>query len=180
MNRENFGILVQQTSRKLYGFAYRILRNQEEAEDVVQEIFLKLWNMRERLGEYRSIDALASTMIRNHCIDLIRKKKIEYHREADFNNFSNFLADSPYDSLVLKESGKIIEGIIEKLPENIRIILQLHDIDGKSYEEIAEATGHNINTLRVNISRARKIIRDEFNIFNNEKRGNKQLDQKIL
>lgn len=176
MNRENFGILVQQSSRKLYGFAYRILRNQEEAEDVVQEIFLKLWNMRERLDDYRSIDALATTMTRNHCIDLIRKQKNEYRRETDLNNFSNLMVDSPYDNLVLKESGKIIEGIIEKLPENIRIILQLHDIDGKSYEEIAEATGHNVNTLRVNISRARKIIRDEFNIFYNEKRGNQQTD----
>jgi len=179
MNRENFGILVQQSGRKLYAFAYRILRNQEEAEDVVQEIFLKLWNMRERLDDYRSIDALATTMTRNHCIDLIRKQKNEYRRETDLNNF-NLLADSPYDSLVLKESGKIIEGIIEKLPENIRVILQLHDIEGKSYEEIAEVTGHNINTLRVNISRARKTIRDEFNIFNNEKRGNQQADQKVL
>ena len=180
MNREKFGILVQQSSRKLYGYAYRILRNQEEAEDVVQEIFLKLWNMRERLDNYRSIDALAVTMTRNHCIDLIRKQKNEYRTETDLNNFSNLMVDSPYDRLVLKESGRIIEGIIEKLPENIRIILQLHDIDGKSYEEIAESTGHNINTLRVNISRARKIVRDEFNIFNNEKRGNQQADQKVL
>jgi RNA polymerase sigma-70 factor (ECF subfamily) len=74
--------------------------------------------------------------------------------------------------MVLKESGMIIESIIEKMPENIRTILLLHDIDGKSYEEIALATGQNINTLRVTISRARKIIRDEFNIFHNEQRGN--------
>ena len=177
MNRESFGILVQQSGRKLYGFAFRILRNQEEAEDVVQEIFLKLWNMRDRLDEYRSIDALATTMTRNHCIDLIRKQKNEYHGETDFNKISSLMADSPYDNLVLKESGMIIEAIIEKLPENIRIVLQLHDIDGKSYEEIAETTGHNINTLRVNISRARKMVRDEFNKFQNERRGNQQAGQ---
>jgi len=172
MNREGFGILVQQLSRKLYGFAYRILRNQEEAEDVVQEIFLKLWNMKEKLDDYRSIDALAVTMTRNHCIDLIRKYKNDYPVEFDLNNYNNLTANSPYDNLVLKETGIIIESIIEKLPENIRSVIRLHDIDGKSYEEIAEATGQNINTLRVNISRARKFVRDEFNIFHNEKRGN--------
>jgi RNA polymerase sigma-70 factor (family 1) len=172
MNRESFSILVQQQSRKLYGFAFRILRNQEEAEDVVQDIFLKLWNMRERLSEYRSIEALAATMTRNHCIDLIRKQKIEYSVEIDLNNYSNISVNSPFDNMVMKESGMIIEGIIEKLPDNIRTVLRLHDIDGKTYEEIAEITGHNINTLRVNISRARKIIRDEFNIYQNEKRGN--------
>jgi RNA polymerase sigma-70 factor, ECF subfamily len=172
MNRESFSILVQQQSRKLYGFAFRILRNREEAEDVVQEIFLKLWNMREKLCEYRSIEALAATITRNHCIDLIRKQKNEYRDEIDLNNYSNLSVNSPFDNMVLKESGMIIERIIEKLPDNIRTVLRLHDIDGKSYEEIAEITGHNINTLRVNISRARKIIRDEFNIVQNEKRGN--------
>ena len=172
MNRESFSILVQQLSRKLFGFAFRILRNQEEAEDVVQEIFIKLWNMREKLNDYRSIDALAATMTRNHCIDLLRKQKNEFKGEVDFNNYSNLTANSPFENMVLKETGMIIEGIIEKMPENIRTVLRLHDIDGKSYEEIASVTGLNINTLRVNISRARKLIRDEFNIFNNEKRRN--------
>lgn len=168
MNRESFGILVHQLSRKLYGFAYRILRNQQEAEDVVQEIFIKLWNMREKLGDYRSIDALAATMTRNYCIDILRKQKNEFKGEIDFNNYSKLTVNSPFENMVLKESGMIIEGIIEKMPENIRTVLLLHDIDGKSYEEIAAETGHNINTLRVTISRARKFIREEFNIFNNE------------
>jgi len=172
MNRESFSILVQELSRKLFSFAFRILRNQEEAEDVVQEIFIKLWNMREKLNDYRSIDALAATMTRNHCIDLLRKQKNEFKGEVDFNNYSNLTANSPFENMVLKETGMIIEGIIEKMPENIRTVLRLHDIDGKSYEEIASVTGLNVNTLRVNISRARKLIRDEFNIFNNEKRRN--------
>lgn len=168
MNRESFGILVHQLSRKLYGFAYRILRNQQEAEDVVQEIFIKLWNMREKLVDYRSIDALAATMTRNYCIDILRKQKNEFKGEIDFNNYSKLTVNSPFENMVLKESGMIIESIIEKMPENIRTVLLLHDIDGKSYEEIAAETGHNINTLRVTISRARKFIREEFNIFNNE------------
>ena len=75
MTRKDFDHLVQQQSRKLYGFAFRILRNQEEAEDVVQEIFIKLWKMGEKLDEYKSIDALATAMTKNYCIDLLRKQK---------------------------------------------------------------------------------------------------------
>lgn len=168
MNRESFSVLVQQLGRKLYGFAYRILRNQEDAEDVVQEIFVKLWNMREMLSDYRSIDALAVTMTRNYCIDHLRKHKNDYKGEYDLVNYSNITEPSPYENLIVRESDMIIRRIIENMPENIRNILQLHDLDGKSYEEIAEVTGQNINTLRVNISRARKFVRDEFNKYHNE------------
>ena len=75
MTRTDFNDLIQQLSRKLYGFAFRILRNQEEAEDAVQEIFIKLWKMGQKLDEYNSIDALATTMTKNYCIDQIRKQK---------------------------------------------------------------------------------------------------------
>ena len=78
MTRTDFNHLIQRQSRKLYGFAFRILRNQEEAEDVVQEIFIKLWKMGEKLDEYKSIDALAITMTKNYCIDLLRKQKHTY------------------------------------------------------------------------------------------------------
>ena len=68
-------ILSGSLSRNLYGYAFRILRNQEEAEDAVQEVFIKLWNMGKKLDEYNSIEALAVTMIKNFCIDQLRKKK---------------------------------------------------------------------------------------------------------
>ena len=75
MTRTDFNDLVRQQNRKLYGYAFRILRNQEEAEDAVQEVFIKLWNLGNKLDSYNSIGALATTMIKNFCIDQIRKKK---------------------------------------------------------------------------------------------------------
>jgi RNA polymerase sigma-70 factor (family 1) len=167
MTREEFSILVQQLGRKLYDYAFRILRNREESEDVVQEIFIKLWNMRKKLDDYRSIDALAITMTRNQCIDTIRKSKNEYKGDLDYYSFGNMTVPSPHENMEIRESDMIIKGIIDKMPENIRTVMKQHDIDGKSYEEIAESTGHNINTLRVNISRARKFVRDEFNKYHN-------------
>jgi RNA polymerase sigma-70 factor (ECF subfamily) len=76
--------------------------------------------------------------------------------------------------MVLKESDEIIRNIIENMPEATGMLIKFHDLEGKSYEEIAESTGQNINTLRVNISRARKYVRDEFNKYNYERRGNKK------
>src|SRR5450759_1353818 len=75
MTRADFNDLVRQLNRNLYGYAFRILRNQEEAEDAVQEVFIKLWNLGKKLDEYNSIGALATTMIKNFCIDQLRKKK---------------------------------------------------------------------------------------------------------
>ena len=75
MTRDDFNELVRQQSRNLYGYAFRILRNQEEAEDAVQEVFIKLWNLGEKLDKYDKPMALAITITKNLCIDQIRKKK---------------------------------------------------------------------------------------------------------
>ncbi len=176
MNRESFIILVQQLGRKLYGFAFRILRNREEAEDVVQEIFLKLWNMKEKLGEYRNIEALTITMTRNYCIDHLRRKRNEFRGDFEHSSYGSLTVPSPHENMVMIESDSIIKAIIEQMPEGTKNIIKLHDIDGRSYEEIADDTGQNVNTIRVNISRARKFIRDEFNKYQYERSGNKQAD----
>jgi RNA polymerase sigma-70 factor (ECF subfamily) len=172
MDNKSFSILVQQLGRKLYAKAYRILRDQEESEDVVQDVFIKLWKMGEKLNDYKSIDALAVTITRNCCIDLLRKNKTEYLEDTDLQRYANSTLPSPLDNMVINESDSIIRSIIEKLPDNARSLIQLHDIDGRSYEEIAMETGDNINTLRVNISRARKFIRDEYKKYHNEQIGN--------
>ena len=180
MTRNDFEHLIQQLSRKLYGSAYRILRNQEEAEDVVQEVFIKLWNMSEKLDQYKSIDALATTMTRNYCIDLIRKQK--YYSTVDYNiiDHQNITSPSPHEQMENLESGEILNIIIGSLPESFRIVFKLRDIEGASYEEIAEKTDQNINTLRVILSRARKIIRDEYKKYQYERRGIEKADRKVL
>ena len=180
MTRTEFDDLIKQQSRKLYGFAFRILRNQEEAEDVVQEIFIKLWKMGDRLDEYKSIDALALAMTRNYCIDLLRKQKHLYNGDFSASDFQNFAAPSPHEQLENIESGEILNKIIEGLPETYRDVIKLKEIEGESYEEIAEKTDQNINTLRVTLSRARKIIRDEYKKYQYERRGIEKINRKVL
>lgn len=154
-------------SRMLYMYAYRFVNNREEAEDVVQEVFVKMWNMGQKLDRYDSIEALATTMTKNYCIDILRKQK---HLSDDNVIGQLSYEKSPQDLIEQAESATIIRRIIESLPELYRNVINLHEIDGMSYEEISSKTGQNINSLRVIISRARSTIRDEYNKYFYEKR----------
>ena len=180
MTRADFNDLVRQLNRNLYGYAFRILRNQEEAEDAVQEVFIKLWNMGRKLEEYKSIGALATTMIKNFCIDQIRKKKHFIQEESEGKDFQNPGSASPYELMESRESEDILYHIIDQLPDIYKDAIRLREMEGLSYEEIAEKTDQNINTLRVTLSRARKIVREEFNKYQYERRGIKEVNRKVL
>jgi RNA polymerase sigma factor (sigma-70 family) len=180
MTRIEFNGVVRQLNRRLYIYAFRILRNQEEAEDAVQEIFIKLWKMGDRLKEYKSMEALAATMVKNFCIDQLRKKKPGIQEEFNNNNSFNLTTLSPHEQLEEKESKSILQKIIGNLPDIYKKVIELREIEGFSYEEISEKTGQNINTLRVNLSRARGFIRDEYNKYHDEHKGIKQATRKVL
>jgi RNA polymerase sigma factor (sigma-70 family) len=176
MKRADFNDLVLQQSRNLYGYAFRILRNQEEAEDAVQEVFIKLWNMAKKLDEYKSVEALAVTMTKNYCIDQIRKKKPFIREDLENRNVQDINNESPHELMENMESEEILNHIIDHLPQKYNIVIRLKEIDGLSYEEISVKTDQNINTLRVTLSRARKMIKEEFNKYQYERRGIKATD----
>ena len=180
MTRPEFDLLVRQLSRKLYGFAFRILRNREEAEDVVQETFIKLWNMEEKLKEFKSIEALATTMTRNYCIDILRRQKPVFSGDLSIIDYNDSTSPSPLDLMEKSESRDILNEIVGNLPDSYKEIIQMRDIEGESYEEIAAKTNQNINTLRVTLSRARKYIREEFNKYQYERRGIEKAAGKVL
>lgn len=176
MTRSDFNDLVHQMNRKLYVYAFRFLHNNEEAEDAVQEVFIKLWKMGDKLDEYTSVDALAITMTKNYCIDQIRRRKTISDEEKIREDFLNVTTPSPYDEMENTESYDIILKIIDHLPESYQKMIRLRDVDGFSYEEIAAQTDQNINTLRVVLSRARKIIREEYNMINYERGRVRQIN----
>ena len=180
MTRLEFNNHILQLSRKLYVVAFRFLKNQEEAEDAVQEVFIRLWNRKDQLSQYNSVEALAMTATKNYCIDQLRKTRtiqLDAFRikPAIFND-----RDIPDDILESKETAKILNDIIDNLPEIYRDVIRKKEIDGLSYEEISEITKQNINTLRVNLSRARNMIRDEFKRIKYEYKGDKNNSRKVL
>jgi len=133
-----------------------------------------------KIDEYNSIGALAATMTKNMCIDLIRKKKHIVQEGYEGIELKGQDNSSPYELMASRESEDILYHIIDQLPEIYKEVIKLREIDGMTYEEIADKTEQNINTLRVTLSRARKMIREEFNKFQYERRGTKEVNRKVL
>jgi RNA polymerase sigma-70 factor (ECF subfamily) len=158
MDLRDYKIKVFPLKNKLFRLASRLLGDPEEAQDIVQEVFIKLWNRREKLDEYHSVEALAVVTTRNLCLDKLKAKKYPTER------LENLKSDVPEPGIEIKteliELADKIKEIIGQLPEQMRTIMQLRDIEGYDFEEIAEILGMNENAIRVNLSRARKKVRE--------------------
>jgi RNA polymerase sigma-70 factor (family 1) len=160
MLARNFKTDVLPIHNKLLRFALQILQNEEEAKDVLQDIFLKLWQKRDELGKVENLEAFAIRMTRNRCLDLIRSRRtISLEVVKKINRAVEDSTDTDY--LENTETAGLVKRIIAELPDLQRTIIHLRDIEQLEYEEIAEATGMNVNAIRVNLSRARKKVRDE-------------------
>ena len=160
MLAKEFKTLVLPLSSKLLRFAIQLTKSEDEARDVTQEVFLKLWQKRDTLKEIENIEAFAMRMTRNKCFDVHRSKRsvsIE-NQQASWKESSEFDLN---EKMELSENAFMIRKFIGKLPALQKQIMQMRDIDQLDYDEIAELTGLKINAIRVNLSRARKKIKDE-------------------
>jgi len=159
MNLETFKRKVLPLEGRIYGLSMRLLGNKEDARDAVQDVFVKLWNKRDQLEHYRSLEAFAITVTRNHCLDYLKAKKTCSLDEVkhDIENKAN---PNPHTLLETKDAMNRLQVILSDLPEVQKTIVHLRDIAGYEYEEIAEMTEMTVNNVRVVLSRARKKIRE--------------------
>lgn len=131
-----------------------------------------MWTMKEKLDEYDDKEALAVTIARNKAIDTLRKLK-HTDRGPDYAELhTELLSPSPFEQVVNCETGLILNSIIEGLPENFRNVIIMREIEGLSYEEMSNKTSININSLRVTLSRARRIIQEKYNAYSDERGRN--------
>jgi len=161
MNAIDFKKLILPLSGKLYHFACLLLKDKNEAEDAIQEVYLKLWKIRDSLERFDSIEAFAMKVTRNWCLDRLKAMKplyIEgYH--ACFDKRSE--EADPHRMVEDTDTLERLYMMLNKLPEQQRLIIQLRDIEDLEFEEIAEIMDMKINAIRVNLSRARNRIREE-------------------
>jgi RNA polymerase sigma factor (sigma-70 family) len=180
MLARDFKTDVLPISNKLLRFANQILQDEEEAKDVLQDVFLKLWQKREELQKVENLEAFAFRMTRNCCLDMIRSRRtisIDSLKKVKFPEEES----SDSDRLDLSDSVDLVKRIISGLPDLQRTIIHLRDIEQLEFEEIADATQLNANAIRVNLSRARKKVRDEIlKIQNYGIRENKYSASKVL
>jgi RNA polymerase sigma-70 factor (ECF subfamily) len=133
---------------------------EQEAEDAVQEVLLKLWHTRDSLDKYDSPAAFATTVTKNHCLDRLKIKNRQ--DSLDESYYTRAGTDNPYLQLERKNTEEILQKIIENLPALQQAIIKMKDIDEYEVEEIAEITGTKVEAVRVNLSRARKKVREEY------------------
>jgi RNA polymerase sigma-70 factor (ECF subfamily) len=160
MLAKEFKTLVLPLSNKLHRFAIRLTQNDEEARDVVQDVFLKLWQKRETLDRIDNIEAFAMRMTRNRCYDRQRGNRA-YSLEEQQSGWQNERKSDLNEELEMSETATLIKKLIAGLPELQQKIMQMRDIDQLNYDEIAEITNLNANAIRVNLSRARQKVRNE-------------------
>ncbi len=160
MRSSEFKMLVMPYSDRIYRMAYRLMGNREEAEDIVQEVYLKLWGLRSELDNYNSIEALSIRITRNLCLDNLRRRKTSQEAMKLERVKGEAYTETPVDRLERKEEKEVVLSLIAALPEPQRSLVHLRHIEGKEYDEIASMVNMNVNAIRVSISRARKQMRE--------------------
>ena len=159
MQQTEFLNVVLPFKDKLYRLAKRLLVSKEEAEDATQEILMKLWSKNKMMEGYNNVEAYAMMMTKNFCLDRLKSKqagnlKLVHSNYRDENvSLQNQVEVS--DSLIW------IERIMEELPEQQKMVLQLRDVEQYEFEEIADLLGMNATAVRVALSRARKTVREK-------------------
>jgi RNA polymerase sigma-70 factor (ECF subfamily) len=159
MTQAEFLNIVMPFKDKVFRLAKRLLVSKEEAEDATQEILLKLWNNKEKIEDYKNVEAFSMTMTKNFCLDKLKSKhaqnlKIVHSNYQDKNT-------SLQKQIELNDSVNWIAKIIENLPEQQKLVIQLRDIEQYDLDEIAKMLDMNNTAVRVALSRARKSIREQ-------------------
>lgn len=151
----------------LFRLALRITLSREEAEDVVQETMVKMWNMREEWEKIDSIEAFSLKVCRNLAIDKTKRAakgniSLEEQRETGFESADHSYTASPEQQAIDNDRLEMVRRLVETLPEKQRSIIQLRDFEGKPYKEIATVLGISEDQVKVYLHRARNTIKQKY------------------
>jgi len=160
MREINFQHDVLPLKDKLFRVAFRITLQREEAEDIVQETLLRTWSRRQELREMDSIESYCVTIARNLALDAKEKKANQHVELAEEHDSPS--ASTPYDQLEERERLSLLSRFVQSLPESQRDIFLLRDVEGKSYQEIAEILHLTEEQVKVYLFRARQKIKQQF------------------
>ena len=159
MDQNEFVLLTTPIKDKMFRLAKRLLVSIEEAQDATQEVLVKLWSKKGALNDYNNVEAFAMTMTKNYCLDQLKSKRAS---NVKISAAEYLVSEAPLEKkLEDTDSLNWVEKSINKLPEQQRIIIQLRDIEQYEFDEIAKMLDISEGSIRVTLSRARKIIREE-------------------
>lgn len=150
-------MLVDLFSKKVFNLAYQFSGSYQEAQDLTQDIFVKLFHTLPKYESGRNFAAWLTTLAKNHLIDEYRRTKWEKRNRDDFEDHFHELAgsDSPERALAESESKKVLWAGLDRLPAEIRMTLILKEIQGKTFEEVAAVMNVPVGTVKSRINRGR-------------------------
>ena len=163
MKKISFRNDVLPLKNELFRLALRITLNRAEAEDVVQETMIKVWNRRDRWDEIESMEAFCLTICRNISLDKIKKAENQNQSLNDEHDAPDrSYASNPEEQAEQRDKVLLIRRLLDHLPEKQRSAMQLRDFEGKSYKEIAGILAISEEQVKINIFRARQTIKQKF------------------
>ena len=146
----------------LYRLALRITLRHEDAEDIVQDTLIKVWNKRDDWDDIQSIEAFSLAVCRNLALDRIKRKERQNESMDDIQLESAAGTPNPYEQMVQKDRLELVKRIVSALPEKQRTCMQLRDFEGKSYKEISTVMGISEDQVKINIFRARQAVKQKY------------------
>jgi RNA polymerase sigma-70 factor (ECF subfamily) len=150
---------------QIFRLALRITLNRAEAEDIVQDTLIKVWDNRDNWEQIESIEAYSFTIARNLSLDRIKKHDNQVGSLEDTETDDPDTSFNPYEQMIQKDRIALIKKLIDGLPEKQRSCMQLRDFEGKSYKEIVDILGISEEQVKVNIFRARQAIKQKYQEF---------------
>jgi RNA polymerase sigma-70 factor (ECF subfamily) len=161
MNSEDlrFKDKIVSLRQKLFLTAFSYLQSREDADDAVQETLLKLWQNRREIDSVTNPAGYAMQTLKNACIDSLRRRR---ETESIDENTTFATSTTPLSELTVKDDAALIGLIIERLPQLQQTVIRLRDIEGWEIEEIADFTSTAASAVTMNLSRARKRVKEVF------------------
>ncbi len=160
-SKKDFESIFHRIYSPLCGYALKILKSSEQAEEVVQEVFLKLWEQKNRL-EIENIDSYLYRSVYNKSLHIIAHNKV-VQKYADSYIGNNDSLPTPEEGIIVGEMYAVYREQLKKLPEKTRNIFLLSRNQGLKYSEIAEKLNISVKTVEANMSKALKVFRECFN-----------------
>ena len=157
MENISFRTTVLPLSDRLYRLALRITMNKAEAEDVVQDTLLKVWECREDWNQINNLEAFAIATCRNRALDVV---KCAGRDTENLDEMAHFSSQTPHEQLEAREEISLVRRLMDSLPEVQRTIMLLRDIEGKTYQEIAQTLDISETQVKVYLHRARTKIKE--------------------
>jgi RNA polymerase sigma-70 factor (ECF subfamily) len=171
MSLEVFSQRILPMKDKLFRFAFSMIRNVQEAEDIVQDVMVRIWSKKEEWDQWQSMEAYCMMAARNACLDHLRKKGIQTIGDGVNREIMSTDKD-PYEKIMNKETGIRIRKWMDALPEKQQQVVRLREVEGFSYNEIAEVLHLSLDQVKVNLFRARNAIKNsiikEESLWNNK------------